>query len=195
MAHPDRTVFCLGSDGSQQEGNDAEAARLAVARNLNVKLLIDDNNVTIAGHPSDYLKGYSVAKTLAGHGLKVVEVDGENIDSLWGGVVEILGHKGPAVVIAKRLMAPGISGIEGSPHGHDVVSVKGAINYLEQRGYSKEVTDVLANISKSSLLPTSNLLNTKQSPRHLQCSMLDLPRRLLLAEQNLVTPWSRYSRN
>jgi transketolase len=49
FANRDKTVFCLGSDGSQQEGNDAEAARLAVAQRLNVKLLIDDNNVTIAG--------------------------------------------------------------------------------------------------------------------------------------------------
>ena len=57
MANPNATVFVLGSDGSQQEGNDAEAARLAVAQNLNVKILIDDNNVTIAGHPSEYLKG------------------------------------------------------------------------------------------------------------------------------------------
>ncbi|MGB5636338.1 MAG: transketolase, partial [Waterburya sp.] len=57
MANPDKVVVCLGSDGSQQEGNDAEAARLAVAQNLNVKLFIDDNDVTIAGHPSEYLKG------------------------------------------------------------------------------------------------------------------------------------------
>jgi transketolase N-terminal domain/subunit len=40
FANRDKTVFCLGSDGSQQEGNDAEAARLAVAQGLNVKLLI-----------------------------------------------------------------------------------------------------------------------------------------------------------
>ena len=40
LANRDKTVFCLGSDGSQQEGNDAEAARLAVAQGLNVKLLI-----------------------------------------------------------------------------------------------------------------------------------------------------------
>jgi transketolase N-terminal domain/subunit len=40
LANKDKTIFCLGSDGSQQEGNDAEAARLAVARGLNVKLLI-----------------------------------------------------------------------------------------------------------------------------------------------------------
>lgn len=49
LANRGKTVFCLGSDGSQQEGNDAEAARLAVAQHLNVKLLIDDNDVTIAG--------------------------------------------------------------------------------------------------------------------------------------------------
>ncbi|NER84677.1 MAG: transketolase, partial [Leptolyngbya sp. SIO1D8] len=37
LANPGKTVFCLGSDGSQQEGNDAEAARLAVANHINVK--------------------------------------------------------------------------------------------------------------------------------------------------------------
>lgn len=34
-----------------------------------VKLVIDDNNVTIAGHPKDYFPGYDVEKTLAGHGM------------------------------------------------------------------------------------------------------------------------------
>ena len=86
----------LGSDGSQQEGNDAEAARLAVAQNLNVKLIIDDNDVTIAGHPSEYLKGYDISKTLAGHGLKVVTVQGEDLDALWAGLCEIITYQGPA---------------------------------------------------------------------------------------------------
>jgi transketolase N-terminal domain/subunit len=96
LANRDKTVFCLGSDGSQQEGNDAEAARLAVAQGLNVKLLIDDNDATLAGHPSEYLKGYDVSKTLEGHGLKVVTVQGEDLDSLWGGVCAIVTHQGPA---------------------------------------------------------------------------------------------------
>ncbi|MFN6570084.1 hypothetical protein [Dendronalium sp. ChiSLP03b] len=55
IANPQQVVFCLGSDGSQQEGNNAEAARLAVAKNLNIKLIIDDNNSTFSGYPSDYL--------------------------------------------------------------------------------------------------------------------------------------------
>lgn len=96
LANRDKVVFMLGSDGSQQEGNDAEAARLAVAQNLNVKLIIDDNDVTIAGHPSEYLKGYDIAKTLEGHGLKVVVAEGEDIDALWSALCQVIVHDGPA---------------------------------------------------------------------------------------------------
>ena len=66
LANRDKTVICLGSDDSQLEGNDAEAARLAIAQRFNVKLLIDDIDVILAGHPSEYLKGYDVSKTLEG---------------------------------------------------------------------------------------------------------------------------------
>ncbi|ESK95901.1 transketolase [Moniliophthora roreri MCA 2997] len=145
LANRDKVVFCLGSDGSQQEGNDAEAARLAVAQNLNVKLFIDDNDVTIAGHPSEYLKGYEVAKTLQGHGLKVVTVDGEDVDALWTAVSAIVTYDGPAAVISKRKMAPGIAAIEGSTHGHDVIPVKAALEYFEGRGYPN-FGEILNNI-------------------------------------------------
>lgn len=102
-------MFCLGSDGSQQEGNDAEAARLAVAQGLNVKLFIDDNDVTIAGHPSEYLKGYEAGKTLAGHGLKVVTVQGEDLDALWGGISEVVTYNGPAAGESCFLIVPSYS--------------------------------------------------------------------------------------
>ncbi|MBD2077565.1 transketolase [Phormidium sp. FACHB-592] len=139
MANPGKTVFCLGSDGSQQEGNDAEAARLAVAQHLNVKLLIDDNDVTIAGHPSKYLPGFTVAKTLAGHGLKVLEGDGEDLDDLYARIIEAVTTPGPIAVVNKRPMSVGIEGLEGSTHGHDVISVKLAIAYLEKRGLTAAV--------------------------------------------------------
>lgn len=139
MANPGKTVFCLGSDGSQQEGNDAEAARLAVAQHLNVKLIIDDNDVTIAGHPSKYLPGFTVAKTLAGHGLKVLEGNGEDLDDLYARIVEAVTTPGPIAVVNKRHMSVGIEGLEGSTHGHDVISVKLAIAYLEKRGLTAAV--------------------------------------------------------
>jgi transketolase len=145
LANKDKTVFCLGSDGSQQEGNDAEAARLAVAQGLNIKLFIDDNDVTIAGHPSEYLKGYDVSQTLEGHGLKVVTVDGEDIDALWGAVADVVNYNGPAAVISKRKMAPGIPDIEGSSHGHDVIPIKSALAYFKKRGFPEGFAEDIYN--------------------------------------------------
>ena len=147
IANPGKVACCLGSDGSQQEGNDAEAARMAVAQNLNVKLFIDDNDVTIAGHPSDYLPGFTVSKTLAGHGLSILEGDGEDIDDLYRRMCQAVTTEGPIAVVNKRKMGVGIEGIEGSIHGHDVVSVKTAIAYLESKGQSAAV-EYLQSIEK-----------------------------------------------
>jgi transketolase len=140
IANPGKTVFCLGSDGSQQEGNDAEAARLAVAQHINVKLIIDDNDVTIAGHPSNYLPGYTVAQTLAGQGIKILEGDGEDLDDLYRRICEAVNTPGPVAVVNKRPMSVGVEGLEGSTHGHDVISVKLAIAHLEKRGLTDAVT-------------------------------------------------------
>lgn len=144
LAHPEKTVFMLGSDGSQQEGDDAEAARLAVAQNLNIKLILDDNDVTIAGHPTEYLKGYNLKKTLEGHGLTVFETPGEDVEKLYSAVCASVMHQGPTAVICKRNMAPGIKDLEGTTHAHDVIPVKHAIKYLEERGYTQAVEKIKA---------------------------------------------------
>ena len=49
-------------------------------------------------------------------------------------------------------MAPGIAGIEGSTHGHDVIPVKSALQYFEARGFPPNFAgDILTNIK-----PTAN---------------------------------------
>ena len=153
IANPEQVVFMLGSDGSQMEGNDAEAARLAVAQKLNVKLLIDDNDVTIAGHPSDYLKGFDVAKTLAGHGLKVDIGEGEDLDALYARMCAAVTTSGPIALINRRKMCVGIKGLEGSAHGHDVIKVSLAKEYLTARGQTAAV-EYLNNVKKGSAGPT-----------------------------------------
>ncbi len=145
-ANPDKVVFLFGSDGSQMEGDDAEAARLAVAQRLNVKLCIDDNNVTISGHPSEYLPGYDIGKTLAGHGLTVDVGDGENLDVLYARIQTAVNTAGPVAVVNKRLMAPGVPGIEGNHAGHDVIKKDFAIEYLKARGLS-EAVDYLNSVA------------------------------------------------
>jgi len=138
-AEPAKTVVMFGSDGSQMEGDNAEAARYAVARNLKVKLFIDDNDVTIAGHPSEYLHGYDVVSTLEGHGLPANAGDGENIESLFDRIREALTSDGPSALINKRPMAVGIAGIEGTSKGHDVIAVDLAVDYLTSRGLTEAV--------------------------------------------------------
>lgn len=133
-AHPDQIVFLFGSDGSQQEGNDAEAARLAVAQRLNVKVIVDDNDVTISGHPSKYLPGYDVAKTLSGHGLAVDAGQGEDWKGQYARIQKAIHTPGPVALVNKRVMAPGVPGIEGSHAGHDVIKKEHAVEYLTQRG-------------------------------------------------------------
>ncbi len=139
MANPDKAVLLFGSDGSQMEGNDAEAARLCVAHALAVKLIIDDNDVTISGHPSAYMAGFDVARTLAGHGLPVDVGQGEDLVALHGRMCRALSAKGPVALVNKRKMAPGVVGIEGSAKGHDVVKVSVAIDYLTARGHDDAV--------------------------------------------------------
>lgn len=129
-AQPGKAVFMFGSDGSQQEGDDAEAARYAVARKLNVKLLLDDNNVTIAGHPTVYMQGYDLVRTLSGHGLATYTCNGEDVDSLYSCIRQAIAAEGPVAVVIKRLMAAGVAGIEGLPKGHDVIPVPMAVEYL-----------------------------------------------------------------
>ena len=138
-ANPGKSVVMFGSDGAQMEGDDAEAARYAVARGLSVKLLLDDNNVTIAGHPKDYMPGYDLAQTLNGHGLTVSEGDGEDLNDLYRRIRQAFMTPGPVALVNRRPMAPAVPGIEGSPKGHDVIAVNLAVEYLKARGRHEAV--------------------------------------------------------
>jgi len=148
-ANPDRVVFLFGSDGSQMEGSDAEAARLAVAQQLNVKVCVDNNDVTISGHPSEYLPGYDIAKTLAGHGVAVDAGDAEDLDALYARMRQAVNTPGPVALINNRVMAPGVSGIEADHAGHDVIKKDPAVAYLTARGCT-EAVEYLNGVAKVS---------------------------------------------
>lgn len=79
-------------------------------------------------------------QTLEGHGLKVFHAEGENLDSLFPALMEVLRSSGPAALISKRKMCPGIKGLEGECHGHDVIPVNTACEYLQEKGYSDAVS-------------------------------------------------------
>jgi len=187
LANPGKSVILFGSDGSQQEGNDAEAARLAVARGLNVKLVIDDNDVTIAGHPSEYAPGFDVAKTLKGHGLSVDVGDGEDLAALHRRMQRALATDGPIALINKRVMAPGVPDVEGLPKAHDVVAVSTALKYLEARGLD-EAAAYLRSVEKPSDPATYRGSSTKQAKNR------DLFGKLVCGLLEKMTPEERAAR-
>jgi len=134
MANPGKAVVLLGSDGSEMEGDNAEAARLCVAKKLNVKVLVDDNNVTIAGHPQEYMPGYDLTRTLAGYGLLTETTMGEDLDALFVDLCRMFSEDRPHALVIKRRMAPGIEGAEGNPKAHEVLEAHMAVAYLKKRG-------------------------------------------------------------
>jgi transketolase C-terminal domain/subunit len=131
MANPGKAVFMLGSDGSHMEGDNAEAARLCVGKQLNVKVLIDDNNVTISGHPQSYMVGYDLTRTLNGYGLPAETTMGEDLDALYTALCRAFSNDQPHGLIIKREIAPGVVGAEGNPHAHEVLKVDVSVKYLE----------------------------------------------------------------
>lgn len=140
LANPDKTIIMYSSDGAQQEGDNSEAARFAVSQNINIKLLIDDNDVTIAAKTSEYIQGFDIEKTLAGHGLEANTGDGENIDELFSRIQKALNQNGPVALVNKREMAPNIEDIEGTPKGHDAIAYETAIKYFEKRQLNEAIS-------------------------------------------------------
>ncbi|PTY02463.1 transketolase [Opitutaceae bacterium EW11] len=143
LANPGKSVILLGSDGSQMEGDNAEAARLSVGQQLGVKVLIDDNNVTISGHPQNYMVGYDLTRTLSGYGLLTDTVLGEDIDALFIALSRVFSDTRPHGLVVKRPMAPGIAGAEGTAHAHEVLKVDVAVNYLQSRGGYEKAIELL----------------------------------------------------
>ncbi|MHA1768219.1 MAG: transketolase C-terminal domain-containing protein, partial [Promethearchaeota archaeon] len=140
LANPHQKILMMGSDGSQQEGNSAEAARFAHTNHLEVKLFIDDNNMTITGHPKEYLKGYDIEKTLQGHGINTRTcTNPDDIRDLYKAMRWAIITKGTAAVVIHRKMAQGIKGIEDTTKGHDVIPKEEAVEYLGHNGYGKAV--------------------------------------------------------
>jgi hypothetical protein len=55
---------------------------------------------------------------------------------------------GPVALINRRKMCVGIKGLEGSAHGHDVIKVSLAKDYLTAKGRHTAAVEYLNNVKK-----------------------------------------------
>ncbi len=116
LDHKTYRVYCLTSDGEQQEGNIWEAAMFAGKIGLDtVTQIIDRNNIQIDGTTEKIMPLGSLVDKYRSFNWEVLEVDGNNIRALIDVVAEARAvHEKPTVIIAHTIPGRGVSYMENN---------------------------------------------------------------------------------
>ncbi len=113
-------TYCLCGDGEIQEGQIWEAAMFAGHRNLdNLVVIVDNNNLQIDGKISDVCSPYPIDKKFEAFNFHVINVDGNDFDSLRAAFEEARATKGmPTAIVAKTVKGKGVSYMEDNAGWH-----------------------------------------------------------------------------
>ena len=116
----DYRTYCLCGDGEIQEGQIWEAAMFAGHRNLdNLVVIVDNNNLQIDGKISDVCSPYPIDKKFEAFNFHVINVDGNDFDSLRAAFEEAKATKGmPTAIVAKTVKGKGVSFMEDNAGWH-----------------------------------------------------------------------------
>jgi transketolase len=107
-------VYCLMSDGEQQEGNIWEAAMFAGKYKLqNLTAVMDRNNIQIDGMTEDVMPLEPLADKYRAFNWHVLEVNGNDIPAFIRAVEEAKAiHEKPTLIIAHTIPGKGVPEIE-----------------------------------------------------------------------------------
>ncbi len=113
-------TYCLCGDGEIQEGQIWEGAMFAGHRNLdNLVVIVDNNNLQIDGKISDVCSPYPIDKKFEAFNFHVINVDGNDFDSLRAAFEEAKATKGmPTAIVAKTVKGKGVSFMEDNAGWH-----------------------------------------------------------------------------
>jgi transketolase len=107
-------VYCVMSDGEQEEGQIWEAAMFAAKYKLrNLVGLIDRNNIQIDGHTEDIMPLEPFADKWRAFGWHVLEVDGHNIEEIIDACNKAKAiYEKPTVIICHTIPGKGVDFME-----------------------------------------------------------------------------------
>ncbi len=113
-------VYCMMSDGEQEEGNTWEAVMFIGKNRLaNLTAEMDRNNIQIDGMTEDVMPLDSLKAKYEAFNWHVIEVDGHNIRAFIGAVDEAKAiAERPTLIIAHTIPGKGVPDIEGDYHWH-----------------------------------------------------------------------------
>jgi transketolase len=107
-------VYCLMSDGEQDEGNTWEAAMFAGKYKLsNLTAVMDRNNIQIDGFTENIMPLEPINEKYESFGWHVLEVDGHNMEQIVDAVnVAKAIYEKPTLIIAHTIPGKGVSFME-----------------------------------------------------------------------------------
>lgn len=113
-------VFCLTSDGEQEEGNTWEGAMFAGKYRLtNLVQIMDRNNIQIDGNTEDIMPLEPLADKYRAFNWHVIEVDGHNIAQFIAACDEAKSIKEkPTLILAHTTPGKGVPTIENDYRWH-----------------------------------------------------------------------------
>lgn len=119
-------IYCLMSDGEQDEGNTWESVMFAAKYKLdNLIAVIDRNGIQISGKTEEIMPLESLFAKYQAFGWQVLECDGNNIEEFIETTEEAKTIKGkPIVIIANTVPGKGVPEIENDWHWHGKVPTK-----------------------------------------------------------------------
>lgn len=120
-------VYCLMSDGEQEEGNTWEAAMFAGKNKLrNLTAVMDRNNIQIDGKTEDVMPLEPLADKYRAFNWHVLEIDGHNMRQFVDAIGEAKAiMEKPTLIIAHTIAGKGVPEIEGDYRWHGVPPGKG----------------------------------------------------------------------
>ena len=120
MNHKKNHVFCLMSDGEQDEGNTWEAVLLANKYHLdNLVAIIDRNHIQITGDTEKILPLDDLEAKYKSFGWEVITIDGNDLKTVIHSLYKAKNYKiGPIVIIANTVSGKGVKFMENKTQWH-----------------------------------------------------------------------------
>jgi len=115
LNHEKHKIYCIMSDGEQQEGNVWEAVMFAGKNRLhNVIAILDRNNIQIDGLTENVMPLEPLAKKYESFNWNVIQIDGHNFEQIVFAVAEARAVvEKPTIIIAHTIPGKGVDFMEG----------------------------------------------------------------------------------
>jgi transketolase len=112
-------VYCLMSDGEQDEGNIWEAAMFAAKYNLNNLIgVIDRNNIQVDGRTEKVMPLESLKEKYLAFGFEVLETNGHDFEEILQVFEKASFSEKPVMIIANTILGKGVSFMENYVEWH-----------------------------------------------------------------------------